>query len=330
MHAWKLELADISGFTFSFAKIKQFGRVLSHFYTIHASDHISDLVSYSFGFHGYMENMAGLSKQLDDGAMHLAKIGTNESKIGTNESKIILKPNKKDKKNKNKFQGLFYPKFLSESDKNESNTVIRNDCSLAKNIVITAPNGGGKTTMLKSVMINTLLCQQVGAGCFERASLPTLFSHFHCYLNIPDTSGRDSLFQAEARRCKLILDAISESDKEQRDEPKDSHLCIFDELYSGTNPEEAVESATSFMQYLTQKPQVTCMLTTHYTQLCSNLEANKRVVNMHMGIKRNATDKDQFEYTYKLAKGISTVKGGLKVLKDMDYPEEMLATKEST
>jgi len=301
LHAWKLELMDISGFTFSFAKIKQFGQVLSHFYTIHASQHISDLVSYSFGFHGFMENMAGLGKQLDDGAMHLAKFS--------------LKPNNKDKKNKNKFRGLFYPNFL-----NNTNAVIRNDCSLAKNIVITAPNGGGKTTMLKSVMINTLLCQQVGVGCFQRASLPVLFSHFHCYLNIPDTSGRDSLFQAEARRCKLILDAIGKANLEEQ------HLCIFDELYSGTNPEEAVESATSFMQYLTQKPQVTCMLTTHYTQLCENLEINKRVVNMHMGVKHDEMDKDQFQYTYKLAKGISTVKGGLKVLKDMDYPEEMLSS----
>jgi hypothetical protein len=34
------------------------------------------------------------------------------------------------------------------------------------------------------------------------------FDHIHSYLNIPDTSGRDSLFQAEARRCKEILDCI--------------------------------------------------------------------------------------------------------------------------
>jgi hypothetical protein len=319
LHAWKLELAHISGFTFSFSKIKQFGQVLSHFYTIHTSDHISDLVSYSFGFHGFMENMAGLGKQLDDGAMHLAKI-SNKNKTNESKFKNKNKDGKANKKNKNKFQGLFYPKFINEMKSEAETKTITNDCSLAKNIVITAPNGGGKTTMLKSVMINTLLCQQVGAGCFRRASFPTLFSHFHCYLNIPDTSGRDSLFQAEARRCKLILDAISESNLEE------SHLCIFDELYSGTNPEEAVESATSFMQYLTLKPQVTCMLTTHYTQLCLNLEANKRVVNMHMGIKRNeGGDKDQFQYTYKLAKGISTVKGGLKVLKDMDYPAEMLS-----
>ena len=33
---------------------------------------------------------------------------------------------------------------------------------------------------------------------------------------------------------------------------------------------------------------------------------------------------DSFEYTYKLVDGISKIKGGLKVLKDMNYPKEIL------
>jgi DNA mismatch repair ATPase MutS len=32
----------------------------------------------------------------------------------------------------------------------------------------------------------------------------------------------------------------------------------------------------------------------------------------------------EFNYTYKLKKGISTLKGGIKVLKDLGYPEEIL------
>jgi DNA mismatch repair ATPase MutS len=35
---------------------------------------------------------------------------------------------------------------------------------------------------------------------------------------------------------------------------------------------------------------------------------------------------DNFEYTYKLVEGISKIKGGLKVLKDMNYPKEILST----
>jgi DNA mismatch repair ATPase MutS len=113
-------------------------------------------------------------------------------------------------------------------------------------------------------------------------------------------------------------------------EQTDKHLCIFDELYSGTNPEEAVESATSFLKYLSKKPNVSYILTTHYVELCRNLEKNKKIVNMHMGIANanaNAGQKktNDFSYTFLLKKGISTVKGGRKVLRDLNYPAEMLS-----
>jgi DNA mismatch repair ATPase MutS len=67
---------------------------------------------------------------------------------------------------------------------------------------------------------------------------------------------------------------------------------------------------------------VTCLLTTHYTKLCKKLAKNKRIQNFSMKtVKKN----DSFEYTYKLVEGISKIKGGLKVLKDMNYPKEILS-----
>jgi hypothetical protein len=33
---------------------------------------------------------------------------------------------------------------------------------------------------------------------------------------------------------------------------------------------------------------------------------------------------DNFEYTYLIDKGISNIKGGIKVLSDMNYPKEIL------
>ena len=35
-------------------------------------------------------------------------------------------------------------------------------------------------------------------------------------------------------------------------------------------------------------------------------------------------DGEQFKYTYKLKKNISTVKGGVKVLRDLAYPKEII------
>ena len=119
---------------------------------------------------------------------------------------------------------------------------VTNDIKLDKSMIITGPNASGKTTTLKTTLINILITQQFGCGFYKSANLRP-FDHLHCYLNIPDTSGRDSLFQAEARRCKEILDIIQSKKKER-------HFCVFDELYSGTNPDEAVISATAFMKYM--------------------------------------------------------------------------------
>jgi DNA mismatch repair protein MutS len=122
------------------------------------------------------------------------------------------------------------------------------------------------------------------------------------------------LFQAEARRCKEILDLISGNKTA-------SHFCVFDELYSGTNPEEAVTSATAFMEYMIKNPEVYCMLTTHFVDICRKLSKNAAIENCNMLTTKND---NKMKYTYKLTPGVSTVKGGVNILADMDYPEEII------
>lgn len=190
---------------------------------------------------------------------------------------------------------------------------VKNNLVVDKNIIITGPNASGKTTLLKSVLLNLILSQQLGVGCYKRANIH-LYEHFHSYLNIPDTSGRDSLFQAEARRCKDILQVIA-------DQSTDRHFCIFDELYSGTNPNDAILCAEIYLKGLFQYKQVEFILTTHYIQLCETFGKNHtHIKNIKMNVVQHP---DQIEYTYKIKKGISYVHGGKQILKDLNYPEHL-------
>lgn len=283
------ELNKISSFTFSFSKISEIGHIMCVFYKLYDNDIYNNAFIYSFGFNGYFSM--------------LNHIKTNISENKINKTNFI------NKKGKPIFKKMYYPKFINDGD----GKIIKNDCNLNKNMIITGPNASGKTTTLKSALINIILSQQIGYGCFESLKLCP-YDTIHCYLNIPDTSGRDSLFQAEARRCKEIIDCIN-------DKPDKTHFCIFDELYSGTNPEEAVVSAFAFMDYIVKNKNVTCLLTTHYVKLCKKLLKNKNIKNYNMKtLKKN----DNFEYTYLITQGISKIKGGLKVLKDMNYPKEIL------
>ena len=164
------------------------------------------------------------------------------------------------------------------------------------------------------MLLNIILSQQIGYGYYEKAEIKP-YDYLHCYLNIPDTSGRDSLFQAESRRCKEILDCL-EKEKDK------THFCIFDELYSGTNPYEAVASAYGYIDHISNMKNVDLMLTTHYIQLCKNLKTNKNVKNYHMEV--NVKSDYNVEYMYKYKKGISNIKGGIKVLYDLEYPESII------
>ena len=267
-------------------KIGEIGHIMHTFYQLYDNPDYSTAIVYSFGFNGYFNMIYEFKSNIDNNKINKTTFTTNKNK------KPIIKK-------------MYYPKFIN----NKSDTIVKNNCNLNKNMIITGPNASGKTTTLKTALINIILSQQFGYGCFESLKL-TPYDNIHCYLNIPDTSGRDSLFQAEARRCKEIIDCIKENNTE-------THICILDELYSGTNPEEAVLSAFAFMKYIVKQKLVTCLLTTHYTKLCKKLLKNKQIKNYNMKtIKQN----DSFDYTYELIEGISTVKGGLKVLHDMGYP----------
>ena len=88
--------------------------------------------------------------------------------------------------------------------KSGANNLIKN---VVKNKIITGPNAAGKTTILKSVIINIILSQRIGYGYYTDGVINP-YKYFHCYINIPDNCSRDSLFQAEVRRCKNILTTI--------------------------------------------------------------------------------------------------------------------------
>jgi len=272
--------------TFNFSKIKEIGYVFKCFYELHTDKIYDDAILYSLGFNGYVDCLKGLQKNI------------LERKI--NFSLFI------DNSKKTVFENSYYANLKNLNP-------IKNTVKLKKNMIITGPNASGKTTILKSTLINIILTQQFGCGFYDSAKIKP-FDHIHCYLNIPDTSGRDSLFQAEARRCKEILDAISENKNE-------THLCAFDELYSGTNPEEAEESATSFMKYITKYKNVSCLLTTHFIKICKKLNKVKTIINCKMLTEKRD---NQLIYKYVLTEGISDIKGGLIVLKQMNYPKEII------
>lgn len=273
------KLNKINKFSFSHKKLNEIGYVMKYYYEIHINGDIKDIIEYSFGFNAYIEHLHGIQRLYREKLIKKCKFGR-----------------------KLKFKHIYNPYLL---DKNP----IKNNITFDKNIIVTGPNASGKTTILKSILFNLIFSQCYGFGFYDNATIP-LYNKIHCYLNIPDTSGRDSLFQAEARRCKEIIDSFNNKEK---------HFCIFDELFSGTNPNEACSSSYAFIKYMLNK-KVDFILTTHLHELCSQL--NEHILNLNMEVIEK--DNLSFEYTYQINNGISSIKGGIKVLKDLNYPAEII------
>ena len=315
-------LSDISPFSVSASKFFQIGYVMKNYYSLFSQTDLNELLEYSFGFNAYMEHLTACRSFVVDGMIHACSFTEPEAvEPEAAEPERPLTPITEEAPETETAAAVVkktgITKLISQVyaplKARDAAAVIANDIVLDKQLVITGPNAAGKTTVIKTTLFNIILSQQIGYGFYESAAI-TPYDYLHCYLNIPDTSGRDSLFQAESRRCMEILRCIM-------DNPAKRHFCIFDELYSGTNPYEAVAAAYGYIAFISKNPRVDLILTTHYIELCELLEKRNAgaITNLHMSVCA-----DTGAYLYKIAGGISSIKGGLKVLRDLDYPNEIV------
>jgi hypothetical protein len=299
-------ITNYEEYTFSLNTVYRIGHIMKCFYELYKHDLYEDAMLYAFGFNSYIKFLFGIKQNISRGHLAFTTFDSSETKYNNHDKS----KNKTKNKNKNKNSKLSNTLVDSYYAPLKNDSPVKNTICLDKSVIITGPNASGKTTVLKSTLINVILSQQFGVGFYKSATLVP-YKHIHCYLNIPDTSNRDSLFQAEARRCREIVDSVQAG----VNNATETHLCGFDELYSGTNPEEASQSTTALMKWLSKKRRVSCMLTTHFTDVCTKLRKNSRIRNCRM----HATiDEDKkATYTYELKDGISVVKGGCSILKEM-------------
>ena len=186
-----------------------------------------------------------------------------------------------------------------------------------QNIIITGPNGGGKSTVMKSVVLGIILAQTLGI-CPAKKLTFTPFSKILGYLNITDDiSKSQSLFQAIAQRAVDIQKEVSSLKSGQHS------LTMFDELFDGTEAEDGQALATAFLKDLSTFKNNICLFATHFQQLPHELDSMVDHPFTNYCVKVDDTQ-EKLVYPYRLEPGISHQSIAFKVLLERGLAKELI------
>ena len=91
-----------------------------------------------------------------------------------------------------------------------ANSIIMDSQENRRNVILTGPNAGGKSTFITGITLNVLLAQTLSITTAQSVIL-TPFNKINTYINLADNIAEGkSLFLCEADRAQAHLDIISQ------------------------------------------------------------------------------------------------------------------------
>jgi len=188
-----------------------------------------------------------------------------------------------------------------------------------RNIILTGPNAGGKSTFLTGVTNTLLLAQVMGIGPAKEIII-TPFNRINTYIDIADDiAAGKSLFMAEVDRAQKHIKLLKEL------KPNEFSFTIFDEPFSGTNPIEGAAAEYSILEAIADYTNSFTMVATHYptVMLLEERTHDKGFANYKVYITRQGTSR-KLNYTYKIVPGRSTQAIAIDILEEQGYDLKML------
>jgi DNA mismatch repair protein MutS len=164
--------------------------------------------------------------------------------------------------------------------------------------ILTGPNMSGKSTLLKSLGWCVYLAH-LGIGVPARRCVMKFYDVIFVSIDLKDNINSGySHFQTEISLLKKVVSAAFENKR---------CFAVFDELFRGTNNEDALAISTLTIQGLTKFRRSCFFISTHLHEIRKKIVGNREIATMH--ISCDLVD-ERPVFTYKVKEGWSDVKIG--------------------
>ena len=177
-----------------------------------------------------------------------------------------------------------------------------------KPTLVTGSNASGKSTYLKTIVINTLLAHTLGLCLAKKWTSKPLFPITSMALRDSIING-ESYFIAEIKSLKRIFSRVNS---------EITCLCVIDEVLRGTNTVERIAASSQLLYELAHKN--TCIFAaTHdieLTYILSDVFENKHFDEV--------ISDDDIKFDYIIKDGRAKSRNAIKLLKIMGFSEDII------
>ncbi len=206
---------------------------------------------------------------------------------------------------------LLYLQHLREVDGEVVSDVVANDLLIEPErrvLVISGPNTGGKTVLLKTLGLCSLMAHcGLPIPADDGSELP-LYESIFTDIGDEQSIERDlSTFSGHLTNITTFLSRCGEDS-----------LVLLDELFTGTDPLQGAALAISLLEELGDRGATTAV-TTHLENLKTLAIENDKFANASMGF-----DVDALEPTYRLTLGVPGSSFAVRIARRLGFPEKLV------
>jgi DNA mismatch repair ATPase MutS len=170
-------------------------------------------------------------------------------------------------------------------------------------LFLTGANMAGKSTFIKAMGVAVYMAH-IGMGVPAKNVRMSLFDGLLSNIQVEDNIVKgESYFFNEVQHIKKTIEKITDGKK---------WLILIDELFKGTNVQDAMKCSTAVIEGLRKMPTALFILSTHLYEIGEHLRQYSNILFKYF---ETSVEEDQLVFSYQLKDGISNDRLGYLILK---------------